>query len=62
MKENENQYYKSLLLTKADKKKIFNIECEEDVLEKRPPKIIAQDPFEGNLIMTEEEFKIRYSN
>lgn len=64
MKDNENEYYKSLLLTREDKKRIFNLDIDpnQDVMKNRPKKIIAQDPYEGNLVMTEEEFRNRYGH
>lgn len=40
MKERENKYYASLLLSNEAKKKIFNIELDQNA-EKRPPKIIG---------------------
>ncbi|CAD8155570.1 unnamed protein product (macronuclear) [Paramecium tetraurelia] len=56
-KEKEEEFYKTLLLEGKEKESIFGFPGYQ---KKEEPKVIVWDPLQGNLIITEHEFKIKY--
>ena len=59
-KDRETNYYRHLKLNAAHKKEIFGIDTTFDSQMNSTPKIIVQDPIQGNLIMTEQEYIEKY--
>ncbi|CAD8062607.1 unnamed protein product [Paramecium sonneborni] len=56
-KEKEDEFYKTLLLETKERESIFGFPGDQL---KEDPKLIVWDPLQGNLIITEQEFKNKY--
>lgn len=56
-KEKELVFYGNLNLSQEAKKTIFHVDA---LVQRQTPKIVVWDPVQGNLIMTEQEYKHNY--